>query len=185
MKKILETERLILREYEMSDFDGLYAILSDAETMRHYPRPYDENGTMRWLNWCLDCYSRYGFGLWAIELKATGEFIGDCGISIQNIDGDELPELGYHIHRNYWRMGYAKEAAVAVRDWFFENTDYNNLYCYMTHTNVASYSTARSVGLMRIKEYGDADGVNYVYTVSRDDWNNIKLIGRDKNETCL
>ena len=97
MKKILETERLILREYEMSDFDGLYAILSDAETMRHYPRPYDENGTMRWLNWCLDCYSRYGFGLWAIELKKTGEFIGDCGISMQNIDGDELPELGYPI----------------------------------------------------------------------------------------
>ena len=54
MKRILETPRLILREYTPADFDDLYAILSDPETMRHYPRPYDEKGTMRWLSWSFD-----------------------------------------------------------------------------------------------------------------------------------
>ena len=97
MKKIIETRRLILREYTLEDFDGLYAILSDAETMKHYPKPYDKNGTMRWLKWSLDNYEKYGFGLWAIEIKETGEFIGDCGITMQNIDGKTLPEIGYHI----------------------------------------------------------------------------------------
>jgi RimJ/RimL family protein N-acetyltransferase len=168
MKKILETERLILREYTMEDFEGLYAILSDPVTMSHYPRPYDEKGTLRWLNWSLDNYEKYGFGLWAIELKETGRFIGDCGITMQNIDGETLPEIGYHIHRDYWRQGYGKEAARAVRDWFFTHTDFDAVYSYMTAGNTASYSTAASVGMKRIKEYTDKNGeVCLVYRITR------------------
>ena len=169
MKKVIETERLILREYVPDDFDALYAILSDPETMKHYPTPYDKNGTIRWLNWSFDNYKKYGFGLWAIEIKQTGAFIGDCGITMQSIDGQMLPEIGYHIHKNYWRKGYAKEAASAVRDWFFANTDFETVYSYMTHTNVASYSTAASIGMKRIKEYTDLqDGERYcVYALSR------------------
>ena len=168
MKKILETERLILREYVESDFGGLFAILSDAETMKHYPKPYDEKGTRRWLDWSLDNYQRYGFGLWAIELKSTGEFIGDCGITMQYIDGESLPEIGYHINKAHWRKGYAKEAAIAVRDWFFANTEYDSVYSYMNRTNIASYSTAVSVGMTRIKEYTDKNGeVCLVYRITR------------------
>ena len=58
MKKILETQRLILREYTEADFDALYAILSDPETMQHYPKPYDQRGTVRWLEWSLDNYQK-------------------------------------------------------------------------------------------------------------------------------
>ena len=171
MKKILETERLILREYTHDDFDGLYAILSDAETMKHYPTPYDENGTVRWLNWSLENYSKYGFGLWAVELKSSGEFIGDCGITMQNIDGQTLPEIGYHIHKNYWRKGYAKEAASAVRDWLFRSTDFGEVYSYMTGSNIASYSTAASIGMKRVKKYSDSDGTEYyVYKITREEF---------------
>ena len=51
---------------------------------------------------------------------AHAEMIGDCGITIQNIDGELLPEIGYHIHKKYWRKGLGSEAARAVRDWAFE-----------------------------------------------------------------
>ena len=90
--KMIETERLILREYKTDDFDALYEIMSDVETMQHYPAPFDEARTRRWIEWNLENYARYGFGLWAIVLKETGKFIGDCGITIQNIDGEKLPE---------------------------------------------------------------------------------------------
>ena len=116
---VMETERLLLREYTTDDFDALYEIMSDPETMRHYPAPFDEERTRGWIAWNLDNYAKYGFGLWAVVLKETGEFIGDCGITIQNIDGEMLPEIGYHIHKKHWRKGYAKEAAIAVRDWPF------------------------------------------------------------------
>lgn len=170
MKLILETDRLWLREYTQSDFAGLYAILSDPETMKHYPKPYDEKGTQRWLDWSFDNYAKYGFGLWAIELKGTGEFIGDCGITMQNIDGQMLPEIGYHINKEHWRRGYAKEAASGVRDWVFHHTDFDMVYSYMTATNVASYSTAASVGMTRVKQYLD-DGVPHlVYCITRESW---------------
>lgn len=168
---ILETPRLILREYRMDDFDDLYALLSDPVTMQHYPRPYDENGTLRWLNWSLDNYRKYGFGLWAMELKETGTFLGDCGLTIQNIDGESLPEIGYHIHKDYWRRGYGSEAARAVRDWAFRNTRYDCLYSYMTASNIASQSTARAAGLSKIKEYSDPkEGPHHVYAITRQEW---------------
>lgn len=96
---MIETERLLLREYTLNDFDALYEIMSDPETMQHYPEPFDENRTRNWITWNLDNYEKYGFGLWAVVLKETNEFIGDCGITIQNIDGEMLPEIGYHIHK--------------------------------------------------------------------------------------
>ena len=100
---IIETERMILREYTLQDFNALYEIMSDAETMQHYPNPFDKERTMKWIEWNLQNYKEYGFGLWAAVLKETGEFIGDCGLTIQNIDGEFLPEIGYHIHKNHWR----------------------------------------------------------------------------------
>ena len=113
---VLETDRLTLREYVTEDFDALFEIVSDIETMQHYPAHFDEDKTRSWIQWNLDNYKKCGFGLWAVVLKETGEFIGDCGITIQDIDGEMLPEIGYHIHKKYWRKGFAKEAARAVRD---------------------------------------------------------------------
>ncbi len=174
---VIETKRLILREYTMEDFDALYEIISDAETMKHYPKPYDKDGTMRWLTWSLDNYQKYGFGLWAMILKETGEFIGDCGLTMQNIGGEMLPEIGYHVHKKYWRMGFASEAARAVRDWTFEHTDYDCVYSYMNHTNVASYSTAMANGMKRVKEcLDDHYGMSYAYAITREEWKQLKDI---------
>ena len=166
----LTTERLIIREYTPSDFDALYEILSDAQTMKYYPSPYDTNGTQRWLDWCLDCYQKYGFGLWALCLKDSGTFIGDCGISMQDIDGELLPEIGYHIHKSYWRQGYAKEACTAVKAWFFENTDFDTVYSYMNRENIPSRATASSNGMTLVKEYRDGDEELCVYAITRDAW---------------
>ena len=169
VRVIIETDRLILREYSQSDFRSLRDIICDAETMKYYPKPYDERGVQRWLDWCIGSYRDRGFGLWAIELKSTGEFIGDCGISLQSIDGETLPEIGYHINKRFWRRGFAKEAARAVRTWCFENTDFDCIYSYMNKYNEASAATARANGMRLVKEYEDSDEQLSVYAVSRDE----------------
>ena len=153
MSFCLETERLVLREYTLEDFDELFEIMSDPETMQYYPAPYDAGKTKNWIVWNQGNYAEYGFGLWAVVLKETGAFIGDCGITIQNIDGKKLPEIGYHINKQYWRRGFAKEAVRAVRDWAFHNTDYDALYAYMNHANIASAATATAAGMRKVKEY--------------------------------
>lgn len=174
---MIETKRLILREYTPDDFDALYEILSDEETMTHYPKPFDEDRVMGWIEWNIKNYAKYGFGLWALILKETGEFIGDCGITLQNIDGEELPEIGYHVHKKYWRRGLGKEAAQAVRDWAFTNTTYNTLYSYMKYTNVPSYKTAIANGMKKIKEYPDEkNGISYACAITRSEWEKLKGI---------
>lgn len=168
---MIETKRLLLRNYKMDDFDALYEIMSDPETMKHYPAPFDADRTKGWITWNLENYKKYGFGLWAVVLKETGEFIGDCGITIQNIDGEMLPEIGYHIHKKYWKRGFAKEAAQAVRNWVFQNTQYDTIYSYMKYTNVASYSTAVANGMKKVKEYPDPKNtISYAYAITRSEW---------------
>ena len=185
MTYTIETERLGLREYTPDDFDALYEIMSDPETMQHYPAPFTEERTRRWITWNLENYKTYGFGLWAVVLKETGEFIGDCGVTIQNIDGEMLPEIGYHIHKKHWRKGYAKEAARAVRDWVFRNTDYDTVYSYMKYTNIGSYSTAMANGMKKVKEYPDPKNtISYAYAITRSEWEALPNVCVDKPGTC-
>ena len=172
---IIHTERLTLREYEESDFDAVYAMISDPVTMSHYPKPYDERGARRWIEWSIHNYAATGLGWWAIELCDTGEFIGDCGITPQEIDGETLPELGYHIDKRFWRHGYGKEAATAVVDYVFTNTDYPVLYSYTTVDNVASVRLAESVGMKKIKEFSDDHyGKMIVCAITKDEWQTIR-----------
>ena len=172
MKMILETERLFLREMTMDDFDALYAVLSDSSIMQHYPYSFDEERVRSWIERNMKRYTDDGFGLWAVCLKDTGEMIGDCGLTLQNIEGQMLPEIGYHIRRDQQRKGYAKEAAAGVRDWAFQNTEYPALYSYCKYTNVGSFKTAESIGMHFEKEYEDeANKITHVSVIRRDDLN--------------
>ena len=170
MKKVIETERLYLREMDMGDFDSLYKVFSDREIMQHYPYAFDEERVRAWIERNMKRYSDNGFGLWAVCLKDTGEVIGDCGLTLQNIEGEMLPEIGYHIRKDHQHKGYAKEAASAVRDWAFENTDYHALYSYCKYTNIPSFKTAEAIGMHFEKEYPDeANGITHVSVIYRED----------------
>jgi RimJ/RimL family protein N-acetyltransferase len=169
-KIILETDRLFLREMNMDDFEALYAVLGDSEIMRHYPYRFDEERVRQWIQRNMNRYQANGFGLWAVCLKDTKEMIGNCGLTLQNIDGKMLPEIGYHIRRDCQRKGYAKEAASAVRDWAFENTDYPAIYSYCKYTNEPSYKTAEAIGMKFEKEYPDeANEMTHVSVIYRSE----------------
>ncbi len=167
----LETERLFLREMNEDDYDALYSVLADSDIMQHYPYTFDEKRVRGWIAKNIDCYRIFGFGLWAVCLKDTGEMIGDCGLTLQNINGEILPEIGYHIRHDCQRKGYAREAAKAVRNWAFRNTDYPTLYSYCKYTIVPSIKTAESIGMHFVCEYPDEkNGTTHVSAVSRKEW---------------
>ena len=170
MKKILETERLFLREMSMDDYDALYKVLADPDIMQHYPYSFDEERVRAWIERNVNRYKDNGFGLWAVCLKDTGEMIGDCGLTLQNIEGEMLPEIGYHIRKDCQHKGYAKEAPAAVRDWAFTNTDYPALYSYCKSTTIPSFKTAEAIGMHFEKEYPDeANGITHVSVIYRGD----------------
>lgn len=168
MNYIIETSRLALRPFTMEDLQSWHQILSDPETMQYYPRPFDIEKTKSWIQWNLDNYSQYGFGLWAVILKETKEFIGDCGMTMQNIHGKMSPEIGYHIDKRFWRKGYATEAARACLKYAFEHTEFDEIYSYQKYTNIPSRKTAERMGMTFREEY--ADQVNTktsVYSITR------------------
>ena len=168
---IIETERLFLREMKESDFDALYKVLADSDIMQHYPYTFDENRVINWIQRNIERYRIFGFGLWAVCLKETGEMIGDCGLTLQLIDGRIKPEIGYHIRANKQRNGYAKEAAIAVRDWTFNNTPFQIVYSYMKYTNEPSVKTAISYGCKQVDEYKDDENeITKVFAISKDQW---------------
>ena len=173
---IIETERLFLREMKENDFDSLYEVLADADIMQHYPYTFDESRVRNWIQRNMERYRIFGFGLWAVCLKETGEMIGDCGLTMQLIDGEIKPEIGYHIRADKQRNGYAKEAAIAVRDWTFHNTPFQIVYSYMKYTNEPSVKTAISYGCKQVDEYQDDENeITKVFAISRDQWADLNM----------
>ncbi|MBO5353529.1 MAG: GNAT family N-acetyltransferase [Lachnospiraceae bacterium] len=167
----IETERLILREMTPDDYADLYAVLADSDIMQHYPYTFDEERVRGWIAKNMERYQIFGFGLWAVVLKETGEMIGDCGLTMQVINGQIKPEIGYHIRKDCQRKGYGSEAARASRDWTFENTPFNMIYSYMKYTNVGSYSTALANGMHQVDEFEDeVNTITKVYAISREEW---------------
>jgi len=173
----IETERLIMREMTEHDFDALYCLLADPDIMQHYPYSFDEARVRGWINKNIERYRTFGFGLWAVCLKDTGEVIGDCGLTMQLINGQIKPEIGYHIRSDQQRKGFAKEAAVAVRDWTFRSTPFNIVYSYMKHTNKPSAMTAAAYGCRQVDEFSDeTNGVTLVYAISREEWSKLQTV---------
>ena len=170
---ILETERLYLREMTDDDFAALYEVLADPGIMQHYPYIFDEARVRNWIGRNIERYRIFGFGLWAVCLKETGEMIGDCGLTMQLINGQIRPEIGYHIRADRQRKGYAREAAIAVRDWTFNNTPFNVVYSCMKYTNVPSERTAVSYGCREVDGFSDdVNEVTKVFAISRSEWMN-------------
>ena len=167
----IETKRLILREMTEEDFDDLYRVLADSDIMQHYPYTFDEARVRNWIARNRERYQIFGFGLWALCLKETGEMIGDCGLTMQLIGGQIKPEIGYHIRSDHQKKGCALEAARAVRDWTFRNTPFNMVYSYMKYTNEPSARTAMAYGCKQVDEFADEEnGITKVFGLSRAEW---------------
>jgi len=146
MAVILETERLVLRDIVRADLDVLHRIFSDPESMRYYPGVKSFDETTAWFEkLAFRSYADHGFGLWAIVEKASGEIIGDCGITLQPTPRGMEPEIGYHLRREYLGRGYAIEAATACREYGFEKLDLGRIVSIVSPENTPSQRVAARV----------------------------------------
>jgi RimJ/RimL family protein N-acetyltransferase len=174
---VLSTDRLWLRELDEGDLDDLYEIIGDAETMRFYPRPFSLEEARGWIEWSRRSYAENGFGLWAMVLKDTGEFIGDCGLTIQQVEGERFVEAGWHVHRRYQRNGYASEGGLASRDHAFEVVGVDRLISLVRVENEPSAGVARKLGMI-IWRHTERVGLDhYVFSLERPEWERLRPSG--------
>ncbi|MBW4620190.1 MAG: GNAT family N-acetyltransferase [Cyanosarcina radialis HA8281-LM2] len=167
-KMVLETDRLILRELTLNDVDDLLKVLGDREAMKFYPQPFDRPMTQAWIERNIDRYKQNGFGLWATILKESNKLIGDCGLVVQQVNGVEEVEIGYHIRRDLWGRGLATEAAQACRDWGFDRLGGDRLISLIHPGNIASRRVAEKVGMSLIEEIEWKHKSTCIYAVERE-----------------
>lgn len=166
---ILETSRLILRELSPDDAGALALVLSDPETMRFYPAPFDRAGVEEWIARNMRRYRENGFGLWATVLKSSGELIGDCGLTLQDVDGVEEVEIGYHTRRDLWGQGLATEAARACRYYGFNRLPADRLVSIIRPENGPSRRVSEKNGMRVWKEVLRKNLPHLIYAVRRDE----------------
>lgn len=162
---ILETPRLQLRELIPEDIDALTKILSDPITMQFYPAPYSRQEVADWIERNCLRYEKDGHSLWAMVLKSSGELIGDCGLPVQNVEGQNEIEIGYHVRRDLWKQGFATEAARACRDYGFTQLKALRLISLIRPENAPSRRVAEKNGMTIWKEIIWANLPHDVYAI--------------------
>jgi ribosomal-protein-alanine N-acetyltransferase len=175
MKTIMETKRLLLREMTEADYGALAAILQDEQAMAAYEGAFTDMETEEWLHQQLCRYQAEGFGLWAAVLKASGEMIGQAGITWQNADGERVPEIGYLFNRAYWHHGYAVEAAAACKRYAFDVLGFAEIYSIIRDTNIPSMNVAIRNGMTVrkrfTKHYRGLDMPHFLFSARKDETN--------------
>ena len=152
MKCVIETERLCLREMTLDDVENLSLIMFDSDSMKFYPHPFSREEIECWIKRNIDSYEKNGFGIWAMCLKENGEFIGDCGISIQQVEDEFFPEIGYHLRKEFRGKGYATEASQGCCE-FAKNRGMKKIISYMKSDNLPSRRVAERNGMKFVKSF--------------------------------
>jgi len=167
---LIETERLILREFELSDLDDFAAIMANPEVMRFsISGPWNPEQTKRFLESCLVDYSeeRWGFGRWAVVHKQDDRLIGFSGLARwDDVDSSVEVEIGYRLLPEYWSQGFGTESAAASRDYGFEHLGLSRLISMIELENVASIRVAEKIGMAFEKEILKWERRILVYTIS-------------------
>ncbi|HEY6348213.1 MAG TPA: GNAT family N-acetyltransferase [Candidatus Angelobacter sp.] len=161
---ICETSRLILRHFTLDDLEALVAMHSDPEVSRFLGGvKTPEQSRQRLLEWIAE-YQHYGFSKWAVVLRTTGELIGRCGLSLEEVEGASEWELGWTFARTHWGHGYAPEAAAAARDHSFSKLGLQRLISLIRPGNFASIRVAERLGMtyQRIVEWNGAPAHMYL-----------------------
>ena len=173
-ENILETDRLALREMTDGDFPALCRMLQDGEVMYAYEHAFSDQEAWDWLRRQQERYRTDGFGLWAVVEKCSGEMVGQCGLTWQELgDGTRVPEVGYLLEKAAWHKGYAAEAARACRDYAMDRLGFGEVYSIIRDNNLPSQKVARRNGMKErgsfVKHYYGMDMPHIVFSVRREE----------------
>ena len=145
---VMETERLVLRKWRAKDREPFACMNADAEVMRYFPRPVSRAESDAFVDRIDAHLGMHGFGLFALERKEDGAFLGFTGLhhGPAGTPVEDDIEIGWRLARAYWRQGYAHEAASACIDWFWRETAHPRLVSFTTVSNTPSQNLMRKLG---------------------------------------
>ncbi len=154
-KYIFESSRLGFRMWKESDREVFAKMNANKEVMRYFPKTLNSKEIDDFLNRVQEHFNEYGYGLWAVEIKDTKEFIGFIGFLNATFEAEFTPctEIGWRLNNKYWNNGYATEGAKACLEYGFNNLNLNSIYSFTAEINQPSENVMRKIGLKKIGEF--------------------------------
>ena len=167
---VIETERLLLRRFTANDTDAIFAVIGDPIAMQYYPQKFTRDDAAKWVERNLRRYDENGYGIFAVALKSSGEVIGDCGLAQQSVEGLPHLEVGYHLQRRHWGLGYATEAAAACMKYAFRQLAADKVISLIRPDNVPSRRVAERNGMQVEREVTFEGLPHLMYAMGREDY---------------
>ncbi|MGY8846628.1 MAG: GNAT family N-acetyltransferase [Bacteroidia bacterium] len=162
MKKVLETERLYLRELNIKDAESFYLLNLDKEVMKYTgEKLFDNIEKSKEFLENYDHYEKYGFGRWAVINKENDEFLGWCGLKFT----EKLNEydIGFRFFKKYWNKGYATESAKSCINYGINKLKMTEILGRAMKDNIASIKVLEKIGLQYKKNFDFEGSIGVIY----------------------
>jgi RimJ/RimL family protein N-acetyltransferase len=151
----ITTERLLMRRWRTSDREPFAELNGDPQTMRYFPSTFDRAASDALVDQIEARFDEAGYGLWALEVAATGQFIGFTGLSPMpdGVPGAGGMEVGWRLARHAWHHGYATEAARAALEVAFDGIGLAEIWSMTAVLNEPSQAVMRRTGLTEVARF--------------------------------
>ena len=163
---LLETERLVLSGWTMDQVDDLVRLHGTYNVARYltshgqvWTREQAEAAVSHWI----ELFETRRLGKMRLTRKSDGAFIGRAGYGIYPPTGE--PELGFALFEQYHGQGYATEAATALRDWIFRETDASHFIGMADTRNAPSLAVLGKIGMVRTHVETEPDGLGVQFHI--------------------
>ena len=149
METYMETDRLILRSWKYEDMKSFAEMNGNRTVMKYFPATLSIDESNAFVDRINAEFKETGFGLYAVEIKESGEFIGYVGFHRFTFDAPFSPgwEIGWRISDRFWHHGYATEAAKACLDYAREKHFCDKLYSFTAVPNTPSENVMKRIGM--------------------------------------
>ena len=169
---VFETDRLVLKKFNLTDAQGFYELNLDPEVIRHTGDvPFASVAEAESFIRSYDHYIRYGFGRWSVFIRDSGDYIGFCGLNYRSALVEV--DVGFRILKRYWGQGYATEAARGCLLYGFKEYALDRIVARAMRENLASHRVIQKLGMRFQKTFAmeGADWVQYEITQEVYQWN--------------
>jgi 3-dehydroquinate dehydratase/shikimate dehydrogenase len=147
----IESERLILREWNETDIEPFASLNCDPDVMQYFPKPLTTEESKQFIIKSNSILQEKSFGLWAAEIKSSSEFIGFIGLAVPTFEAPFTPciEIGWRLAKKFWSQGYATEGARRVLQYAFDDLHLNEVVSFTSELNRPSIRVMERIGMKR------------------------------------
>lgn len=178
MKFYIETERLVLRELQETDVNGIFELDSNKEVHKYLGNKVisTKEEALKIIQFIQKQYDELGIGRFACIEKISGNFIGWSGLKFNTGEKEQLNghqdfiDIGYRFIPKYWRKGYGYESAVACLNFGFNKMNYKKICGCALADNIGSNKILKKIGLQFINEFNFENDLAYWYELKRLDY---------------